>query len=88
MAMRSVISRSSSLVRSMEAGARRSAVLARYFSADGGKGGRVLGEEERAAENIYIQKMERERIEKAKLRAEKEKEHADKFSRTSRSPRF
>ncbi|GAB2222605.1 hypothetical protein Droror1_Dr00016724 [Drosera rotundifolia] len=83
MAMRSVTSRSSSLARSMEAGARKSSVLPRYFSGDGGRGGRVLSEEERAAENIYIQKMERERTEKAKLRAEKEKaekekEHADK----------
>ncbi|OVA10004.1 ATPase inhibitor [Macleaya cordata] len=47
----------------------------RYFS-DGN--GRVLGEEEKAAENIYIKKMERERLEKLKLKAEKEKAEAEK----------
>ncbi|XP_044462149.1 uncharacterized protein At2g27730, mitochondrial [Mangifera indica] len=47
----------------------------RYFS--DGKG-RVLSEEERAAENIYIQKMERERLEKLKQKAEKEKLEKDK----------
>ncbi|CAK9221134.1 unnamed protein product [Sphagnum troendelagicum] len=30
----------------------------------GASGGRVLGEEERAAENIYIKKMEKEKLEK------------------------
>ncbi|GAB4836242.1 hypothetical protein Ancab_001157 [Ancistrocladus abbreviatus] len=87
MAMRSaaVIS-CSSLSRLMEGAARRTSSSAsavpRYFSTDG-KGGRVLSEEERAAENIYIQKMERERMEKMKRReetekAEKAKESADK----------
>ncbi|CAN6439205.1 unnamed protein product [Victoria cruziana] len=42
----------------------------RYFSEMKGK---VLSEEERAAENVYIQKMERERMEKLKQKAEKEK---------------
>ncbi|KAL6129584.1 hypothetical protein ACLB2K_072934 [Fragaria x ananassa] len=45
--------------------------------------GKVLSEEERAAENVYIKKMERERLEKlkqkaAKESAEKEKVIADK----------
>ncbi|KMZ70684.1 hypothetical protein ZOSMA_196G00330 [Zostera marina] len=35
--------------------------------------GKILSEEERAVENVYIQKMEREKMEKAKLKAEKEK---------------
>lgn len=42
----------------------------RYFSDDRG---RVLSEEERAAENVYIKKMEKERSEKLKLKQEKEK---------------
>ncbi|XP_012065741.1 uncharacterized protein At2g27730, mitochondrial isoform X2 [Jatropha curcas] len=49
----------------------------RYFS--DGKG-RVLSEEERAAENVYIQKMERERLEKLKQKAEKEKAAKEKES--------
>ncbi|KAG2669462.1 hypothetical protein I3843_14G035200 [Carya illinoinensis] len=67
MAMRSALSRVSvSVSRSMES--TRGAT--RYFSDDKG---RVLGEEERAAENIYIKKMEKERLEKLKQKAEKEK---------------
>ncbi|KAL5721242.1 hypothetical protein ACHQM5_013828 [Ranunculus cassubicifolius] len=42
--------------------------LPRYLS-----DGRILSEEERAAENVYIQKMERERLAKLKAKAEKEK---------------
>ncbi|KAJ0969724.1 hypothetical protein J5N97_022601 [Dioscorea zingiberensis] len=38
--------------------------------------GRVLSEEEKAAENVYIQKMERERLAKLKQKAEKEKAEA------------
>ncbi|XP_043691542.1 uncharacterized protein At2g27730, mitochondrial-like [Telopea speciosissima] len=70
MAMRSVVKRVS-LNRMME-GVRK---VPRYFS--DGKG-RVLSEEERAAENVYIQKMEREKKEKMKLKAEKEKAASDK----------
>ncbi|CAO2169985.1 unnamed protein product [Urochloa humidicola] len=40
--------------------------------------GRVLNEEERAKESIYIQKMERERQEKLKKKLEQEKTDADK----------
>ncbi|XP_042434139.1 uncharacterized protein At2g27730, mitochondrial-like [Zingiber officinale] len=47
----------------------------RYFS--DGKG-RILSEEERAAENVYIQKMERERLEKLRRKAEKERLEAEK----------
>ncbi|WCJ19108.1 F1F0-ATPase inhibitor protein putative [Euphorbia peplus] len=47
----------------------------RYFS---DSKGRVLGEEERAAENVYIQKMEREKLEKLKLKQKAEKEKAEK----------
>lgn len=48
----------------------RRSMPARLFSDGKGK---VLSEEERAAETIYIQKMERERAEKLKLKMEKEK---------------
>ncbi|KAF0934243.1 hypothetical protein E2562_023605 [Oryza meyeriana var. granulata] len=54
------------------AGGRR---VARYFS-DGT--GRVLSEEERAAENVYIQKMEREKLEKLRRKADKDKADAAK----------
>ncbi|XP_034929121.1 uncharacterized protein [Populus alba] len=72
MAPRSALSRLSLItIRSMES--TRGAT--RYFS--DGKG-RVLSEEERAAENVYIQKMERERLEKLKLKQEKEKAEKEK----------
>ncbi|KAK9282903.1 hypothetical protein L1049_011128 [Liquidambar formosana] len=74
MAMRTVVSRGPLTRRLMES-TRRTATSTRYFS-DGT--GRVLGEEERAAENVYIKKMERERMEKLKLKAEKEKAAAEK----------
>ncbi|KAL6125472.1 hypothetical protein ACLB2K_073529 [Fragaria x ananassa] len=52
--------------------------------------GKVLSEEERAAENVYIKKMERERLEKlkqkaAKESAENEKVIADKVSSSIQS---
>ncbi|WOL02296.1 signal recognition particle 54 kDa protein, chloroplastic [Canna indica] len=58
----------------------------RYFSDKG----RVLGEEERAAENVYIQKMERERIEKLKRkeRLENEKSKIEKILRYPISSSF
>ena len=40
--------------------------------------GRVLSEEERAKETVYIQKMERERQEKLKKKLEQEKADAEK----------
>uniref|UniRef100_A0ACD5ZJM8 Uncharacterized protein n=1 Tax=Avena sativa TaxID=4498 RepID=A0ACD5ZJM8_AVESA len=49
----------------------------RYFS-DGVRTGRVLSEEERAAENVYIQKMEREKLEKLRRKADLEKAEAAK----------
>ncbi|XP_042486896.1 uncharacterized protein At2g27730, mitochondrial [Macadamia integrifolia] len=70
MAMRSVVRRVP-LNRMMEGGRR----FPRYFSDGKGK---VLSEEEKAAENIYIKKMEKERMEKLKLKAEKEKAAAEK----------
>ncbi|KAF2318256.1 hypothetical protein GH714_003721 [Hevea brasiliensis] len=51
----------------------------RYYS---DSKGRILSEEERAAENVYIQKMERERLEKLKRRAEKEKAEKDSADKT------
>jgi len=46
----------------------------RYFSDKAS--GRVLSEEERAAENVYIQKMEREKLEKLRRKADKDKAEA------------
>ncbi|CAN6278734.1 unnamed protein product, partial [Urochloa humidicola] len=48
----------------------------RYFSDMAS--GRVLSEEERAAENVYIQKMEREKLEKLRRKADKDKAEAAK----------
>ncbi|CAL5404193.1 unnamed protein product [Camellia sinensis] len=73
MAMRSVVSRTT--LRRLMDSSRRSASGLRYFS--DGKG-RILSEEERAAENVYIQKMEREKLEKQRLKAEKEKAEKEK----------
>ncbi|KAJ6428726.1 hypothetical protein OIU84_020405 [Salix udensis] len=67
MASRSALSRLSlTATRSMQS--TRGAT--RFFSDDKG---RVLSEEERAAENVYIKKMEKEKSEKQKLKHEKEK---------------
>ncbi|XP_047076964.1 uncharacterized protein At2g27730, mitochondrial-like [Lolium rigidum] len=52
----------------------------RYFG-DSIRSGRVLSEEERAAENVYIQKMEREKLEKLRRKADQEK--ADAAKRTA-----
>ncbi|KAM5551104.1 uncharacterized protein ABKV19_026102 [Rosa sericea] len=75
MAMRSVQSRvvltRALLTRSMES----SRGATRYFSDGKGK---VLSEEERAAENVYIKKMERERLEKLKQKAAKESAENEK----------
>jgi hypothetical protein len=48
----------------------------RYFSDK--TSGRVLSEEERAAENVYIQKMEREKLEKLRKKADMDKAEAAK----------
>ncbi|KAI3458817.1 hypothetical protein Pfo_015480 [Paulownia fortunei] len=74
MAMRSVVSRIG-LCHLMEGNWRSSASSLRYFS--DGKG-RVLNEEERAKETVFIQKMERERLEKMKKKAEQEKSEKEK----------
>ncbi|KAL7107943.1 hypothetical protein ABFS82_06G084400 [Erythranthe guttata] len=83
MALRSVVSRSE-LCRLMESSWRSSASGIRYFS--DGKG-RVLGEEERAQETVYIQKMERERLEKLKKKAEQEKSEKEKSDKAGGSAR-
>ncbi|CAA0841314.1 Uncharacterized protein - mitochondrial [Striga hermonthica] len=41
-----------------------SRIAARYISRRFSSGGKVLSEEEKAAENIYIKKMEKEKLEK------------------------
>uniref|UniRef100_A0A2N9IAB5 ATPase inhibitor n=1 Tax=Fagus sylvatica TaxID=28930 RepID=A0A2N9IAB5_FAGSY len=77
MRMRSVLSRVSvSLTRPMDS--TRGAT--RYFSDDKG---RVLSEEERAAETVYIQKMEREKLEKQRKKADKEKAEKEKADKVS-----
>ncbi|KAI4347806.1 hypothetical protein L6164_008588 [Bauhinia variegata] len=67
MAMRSALSRGSlSLNRPMDSSR---GAFTRFFSDKG----RVLSDEEQAKENVYIQKWERERLEKLKQKTEKEK---------------
>ncbi|KAJ6433049.1 hypothetical protein OIU84_020139 [Salix udensis] len=79
MATRSALSQLSlTAIRSMKS----TRVATRYVS--DGKG-RVLSEEERAAENVYTQKMERERLEKLKPKQEKEKQGADKKTEGSQN---
>ena len=76
--MRSVAAAASrsSLHRAIDeaAAAPSASLFSRYFS----DGKRILSEEERAKETVYIQKMERERLEKLKQKAEKEKAGKDK----------
>uniref|UniRef100_A0A453JJE7 Uncharacterized protein n=1 Tax=Aegilops tauschii subsp. strangulata TaxID=200361 RepID=A0A453JJE7_AEGTS len=52
-------------------------LVVRYFG-DSVRTGRLLGEEGRAAENVYIQKMEREKLEKLRRKADQEKADAAK----------
>ncbi|KAK7343377.1 hypothetical protein VNO77_12061 [Canavalia gladiata] len=78
MAMRSVVSRGSVTVTRLMDSTSRGA-MSRFYSDKG----RVLSEEEQAKENVYIQKWERERLEKQKqqsdkVKAEKDKDAADK----------
>ncbi|XP_021716755.1 uncharacterized protein At2g27730, mitochondrial-like [Chenopodium quinoa] len=49
-------------------------VAARYVSRRFSSGGKVLGEEEKAAENVYIKKMEKEKLEKAARQGPKQAE--------------
>ncbi|AQK71521.1 ATPase inhibitor [Zea mays] len=56
--------------------ARRMEGVSRYFSDKAS--GRLLSEEERAAENVYIQKMEREKLEKLRRKEDKAKAEAAK----------
>ncbi|KAI3994511.1 hypothetical protein MKX01_012768 [Papaver californicum] len=55
----------------------------RYFS-DGS--GRILGDEERAAETIWIKKMEREKLEKMKQKLDKEIAEAEKKAAADKKP--
>ncbi|ONK71288.1 uncharacterized protein A4U43_C04F6930 [Asparagus officinalis] len=75
MAMRSAIARIPELSRFSTIEASSLAISRRCFSDGKGK---ILSEEERAAENVYIQKKERERAEKARLKEEKEKAKLEK----------
>lgn len=73
MAMRSsIISRLAPFRSFMESSNSRSSFR---FSSDQG---RILSEEERAAENVYIRKMEKEKLEKQKLKEQKEKAEKEK----------
>ncbi|XP_042455212.1 uncharacterized protein At2g27730, mitochondrial-like [Zingiber officinale] len=84
MAMRSALEALYRFSRSPVTVARESAALrsARLFSDGKGK---ILSEEEKAAENIYIQKMERERMEKLKKQREKEKADGEKENSEKKS---
>ncbi|KAK7280530.1 hypothetical protein RJT34_25594 [Clitoria ternatea] len=73
MAMRSRLSQGS-LTRLMDSTNR--GTFSRFFSDKG----RVLSEEEQAKENVYIQKWEREKLEKQKQQADKVKAEKDKDS--------
>ncbi|EES06910.1 hypothetical protein BDA96_04G178300 [Sorghum bicolor] len=64
------------VARSMEGVGGGGARVSRYFSDKAS--GRVLSEEERAAENVYIQKMEREKLEKLRRKEDKAKAEAAK----------
>ncbi|KAI3734609.1 hypothetical protein L6452_14081 [Arctium lappa] len=73
MAMRSaIVSRLAPFRSFMESSGSRSSF--RFFSDQG----RILSEEERAAENVYIRKMEKEKLEKQKLKEQKEKAAKEK----------
>ncbi|KAG5074745.1 hypothetical protein GLYMA_20G110900v4 [Glycine max] len=72
MAMRSWVSRGGSMTRLMDSTNR--GALSRFLSDKG----RILSEEEQAKENVYIQKWERERLEKQKQLSEKAKALTDK----------
>ncbi|CAM8955065.1 unnamed protein product [Rhodiola kirilowii] len=67
MATRSVAVRALTARRLMDSTRGAAPAAARCFS-----DGRILSEEERAKETVYIQKMERERLEKLKKKLEKE----------------
>ncbi|KAJ3681554.1 hypothetical protein LUZ60_016043 [Juncus effusus] len=54
-------------------------VARRFFSS----GGKVLSEEEKAAENVYIKKMEREKLEKLARKGPKEAGEANAASQTA-----
>ncbi|XP_008647167.1 uncharacterized protein [Zea mays] len=73
MAMRTALT---SLPARLHAPAPPAAMGGRRLLSDGK--GRVLSEEERAKESVYIQKMERERQEKLKKRLEQEKADSEK----------
>ncbi|XP_019427681.1 PREDICTED: uncharacterized protein LOC109335892 [Lupinus angustifolius] len=74
MAMRSVLVLSVGVIRrSMDSTSR--GAMSRFYSSDKG---RVLSEEEQAKENVYIQKWERERLEKQKQQGDKVKSEKDK----------
>ncbi|XP_071737440.1 uncharacterized protein [Rutidosis leptorrhynchoides] len=80
MAMRSIlISRSSPLLRFMHSLYSRPSL--RFFSDKG----RVFEDEERARENLYIKKVEKEKLEKQKEKIEA-KEKADKEKRDEKKP--
>ncbi|XP_066326849.1 ATPase inhibitor, mitochondrial-like [Miscanthus floridulus] len=76
MAMRTALSSLPARLRAPAAPASAAATGGLRLLSDGK--GRVLSEEERAKESVYIQKMEKERLEKLKKRLEQEKSGADK----------
>ncbi|KAF5751718.1 hypothetical protein HS088_TW02G00735 [Tripterygium wilfordii] len=51
-------------------------IAARYVSRRFSSSGKVLGEEEKAAENVFIKKAEQEKLEKLARKGPKPEEHA------------
>ncbi|CAD6245625.1 unnamed protein product [Miscanthus lutarioriparius] len=80
MAMRTALSSLPARLRAPAAPASAAATGGLRLLSDGK--GRVLSEEERAKESVYIQKMEKERLEKLKKRLEQEKSGNDKAKPT------
>ncbi|KAI5079487.1 hypothetical protein GOP47_0004966 [Adiantum capillus-veneris] len=69
----------------MRLGARGGAILSRSVQARAYADGKILNEEERAQETMYIKKMEKEKLEKAKQAAKAETATGDQKESTSSS---
>ncbi|KMZ66914.1 hypothetical protein ZOSMA_282G00140 [Zostera marina] len=74
MSTRSIMARMTGMYPRMERSSFGSGTGFRYFSDGKGK---IFSEEEKAAENVYIKKMERQKLDKAKVKSEKEKSAAE-----------
>ncbi|CAM8964193.1 hypothetical protein QQ045_003613 [Rhodiola kirilowii] len=61
-------------------------IAARYISRRLSSGGKILSEEEKAAENVYIKKMEKEKLEKLAQKGPKAEEKPATGSGSSTTP--